>query len=41
MNPMSLSAEQDLQDTNFPLIAAWTKEKIKVLKPWGDLLVKK
>jgi len=41
MNPMDLSAEQDLQDTNFPLIAAWTKEKIKVLKPWGDLLVKK
>ena len=41
MNPIGLSAEQDLQDTNFPLIAAWTKEKIKVLKPWGDLLVKK
>ena len=41
MNPMHLSAEQDLQDTNFPLIAAWTKEKIKILRPWGNLLVEK
>ncbi len=41
MNPLHLSAEQDLQDTNFPLIAAWTEEKIKVLRPWGNLLVEK
>ena len=41
MNPMHLTAEQDLQDTNFPLIAAWTQEKIKVLRPWGNLLVEK
>ena len=40
-NPMHLSAEQDLKDTNFPLIAARTKEKIKVLRPWGNLLVEK
>ncbi len=38
-NPMHLSPEQDLKDTNFPLIAAWTKEKIEVLRPWGNLLV--
>ena len=38
-NPMDLPVEQDLQDTNFPLIAACTKEKIKILKPWGDLLI--
>ena len=41
MNPMHLNAEQDLQDTNFPLIAARTNEKIKVLRPWGNLLVEK
>ena len=41
INPMNLTAEQDLQDTNFPLIAARTKEKIKILRPWGDLLIDK
>ena len=41
MNPMNLSAEQDLKETNFPLIAAWTKEKVKVLRPWGNLLIEK
>ena len=41
MNPMHLNAEQDLEDTNFPLIAARSKEKIKVLRPWGDLLIEK
>ena len=40
INPMHLTAGQDLQHTNFPLIAAKTKEKIKVLRPWGNLLVK-
>ena len=39
-NPMDLPAERDLQDTNFPLIAAKTKEKIKILRPWGNLLLK-
>ncbi len=39
MNPMHLTAGKDLQDTNFPLIASRTKEKMKVLRPWGNLLV--
>ena len=39
INPLNLIAEQNLQDTNFPLIAARTKAKIKILKPWGDLLL--
>ena len=38
-NPLNLVAEQDLKDTNFPLIAARTKEKIQVLRPWGNLLL--
>ena len=41
MNPINLTAKQDLQDTNFPLIASRTKEKMKVLRPWGNLLVEK
>ena len=41
MNPLHLTAEQDLQDTNFPLIATRTKEKMKALRPWGNLLVEK
>ena len=41
INPMNLTANQNLQDTNFPLIAARTKEKIEVLKPWGNLLLEK
>ena len=40
-NPMHLDADRDLKDTNFPLIAAWTTEKINVLRPWGNLLVEK
>ncbi len=40
-SPMHLAAELDLKDINFPLIAAWTKEKIKVLRPWGNLLIEK
>ena len=39
INPMHLTAKQDLQDTNFPLIASRTKEKMKVLRPWGNLLL--
>ena len=41
MNPMNLTADQDLKNTNFPLIAARTKEKIEVLRPWGNILVEK
>ncbi len=40
MNPLNLIAEQNLKDTNFPLIAARTIEKIEVLRPWGNLLLK-
>ena len=39
MNPMHLTAKQDLQDTNFPLITSRTKEKMEVLRPWGNLLL--
>ena len=39
INPMHLTREQDLKDTNFPLIASRTKEKMKVLRPWGNLLL--
>lgn len=41
MNPMNILANQDLKDTNFPLIAAITEEKIQVLRPWGNLLLDK
>ena len=39
INPSNLIAGQDLKDVNFPLIAGRTKEKIKILKPWGNLLL--
>ena len=39
-NPSYLMSGQDLKDINFPLIAARSSEKIKVLKPWGNLLLK-
>ncbi len=38
-DPNNLVPGQDLQNVNFPLIATKTEEKIKVLKPWGKLLV--
>jgi len=41
INPLHLTADQDLKDTNFPLIAACSKEKIEVLRPWGNLLLEK
>tara|TARA_B100000902_G_C27213289_1_gene865591 strand:- start:35 stop:835 length:801 start_codon:yes stop_codon:yes gene_type:complete len=41
IDPINLTADQDLQDVNFPLIAARSKEKINILKPWGNLLLKK
>ena len=41
MNPMNLVAGQDLKDVNFPLITARTKDQIRVLRPWGNLLVVK
>ena len=39
MNPLNLISGKDLQDINFPLIAARTREKIKILRPWGNLLL--
>jgi len=39
MNPLNLISGKDLQDINFPLIAARTREKIKMLRPWGNLLL--
>ena len=41
MNPMNLVAGQDLKDVNFPLITARTKDQIRVLRPWCNLLVVK
>ena len=40
INPSYLISGQDLKDVNFPLIAARTNEKIKLLRPWGNLLLK-
>ena len=38
-DPKELISGQDLSDVNFPLIASRILEKIKVLKPWGNLLL--
>ena len=38
-DPLNLVSGQDLSEVNFPLIAARTIEKIKVLRPWGNLLL--
>ena len=40
-NPLNLVSGQDLSDVNFPLIACREIEKIKILKPWGNLLLEK
>ena len=40
-DPTNLISGQDLSDVNFPLIASRTIEKIKVLRPWGNLLLEK
>ena len=40
-DPKNLISGQDLSDVNFPLIASRTIEKIKVLRPWGNLLLEK
>ena len=37
-NPLNLVSGQNLKDVNFPLIACRSKEKIEILKPWGNLL---
>ncbi len=38
-NPLDLISGQNLSDVNFPLIACKSIEKIKILKPWGNLLL--
>ena len=40
-DPLNLVSGQNLSDVNFPLIACRSKEKIEILKPWGNLLLKK
>jgi len=40
-DPLNLVSGQDLSDVNFPLIACRSLEKIKILKPWGNLLLDK
>ena len=41
INPLNLFPGQDLSEVNFPLIAGKSKEKIEILKPWGNLLLEK
>ncbi len=38
-DPLNLVSGQDLSEVNFPLIAGRTIEQIKVLRPWGNLLL--
>ena len=40
-DPLNLVSGQNLSDVNFPLIACRSKEKIEILKPWGNLLLEK
>ena len=38
-DPLNLLSGQNLSEVNFPLIACRSREKIKILKPWGNLLL--
>ena len=38
-NPLNLVPGQNLSNVNFPLVAGRSIEKIKVLRPWGNLLL--
>ena len=40
-NPLDLIAGKNLSNVNFPLIASRSIEKVKILRPWGDLLLEK
>ena len=40
-NPLNLLPGQNLSNVNFPLVAGRSIEKIKVLRPWGNLLLDK
>ena len=39
INPSSLISGEDLTEVNFPLIASKNKNKMEVLRPWGNLLL--
>ena len=41
IDPLNLLSGEDLSNVNFPLIAGRSTEKIKILKPWGNLLLEK
>jgi len=40
-DPSDLVSGQNLSNVNFPLIACKSSEKMEILKPWGNLLLKK
>ena len=40
-DPLKLVSGQNLSEVNFPLIACRSIERIKILKPWGNLLLEK
>jgi len=40
-DPLNLSSGQDMSDVNFPLIASRSDKEIKILRPWGNLLLEK
>ena len=40
-DPANLVPGENLSDVNFPLIACKSIEKIRILKPWGNLLLEK
>jgi len=41
IDPLKLISGQDLSKVNFPLIASRTTDKIKILRPWANLLLEK
>ncbi len=40
-DPLNLVSGENLSNVNFPLIAGRSMEKIRILKPWGNLLLEK
>ena len=40
-NPLNLVSGQNLSDIDFPLIACRSIKKFEILKPWGELLLKR
>ena len=41
VDPLNLVPGQNLSNVNFPLIACRSKEKMEILRPWGNLLLEK